>query len=152
MRNVASWAELEAAAAEIAASGRRLLYRNGSGDALLATVRADQPPRIHPITIGIVGGDLLAFILRSAKLTDLADDGRYALHAHVDPAAPSEFLVRGRAREVTDPAIRAPIAAGWAFEADESYRLFAFGIETALFGRRDGPDDWPPIYARWTEG
>ncbi len=146
---MARWADLDAQAPEIAAAGRRLLYRSGSGDALLATVRADEPPRIHPITIGIVGGDLLAFILRSAKLTDLAEDGRYALHAHVDPAAPSEFMVRGSAREVTDPAIRGAIAEGWAFEADDSYRLFAFEIEAALFGRRDDPDAWPPVYLRW---
>ena len=149
---MATWADLEAAAPEIAARGRRLLYRSGQGEALLATVRDGDTPRIHPINVGIVGGELVAFILRSAKLTDLAEDGRYALHAHPDQAAPSELMIRGRASEVTDPDRRAAAGAGWPFDVDETYRLFAFGIEFALYGRRDSPDAWPPAYERWRAG
>ena len=149
---MATWADLEAAAPEIAARGRRLLYRSGQGEALLATVRDGDTPRIHPINVGIVGGELVAFILRSAKLTDLAEDGRYALHAHVDQAAPSELMIRGRAIEVTDRDRRATAAAGWPFDVDETYRLFAFGIESAHLGRRDTPDVWPPAYERWAVG
>jgi hypothetical protein len=147
---VASWADLEAAAPELAREGRRLLYRHGDAKALLATVRGDDPPRVHPITLGIVDGEVVAFILRSAKLTDLVEDGRYALHAYVDPAAPSELMLRGRATEVTDAARRAAAARDWPFTADDSYRLFAFGIETALYGRRDAPNAWPPVYTRWS--
>jgi hypothetical protein len=29
--------------------GRALFYRTGAGEALLATVREDDPPRVHPI-------------------------------------------------------------------------------------------------------
>jgi len=61
---------------------------------LLATVRGDDPPRIHPLWVGIVGGRLYAFILKSAKRTDLQRDGRYALHTHIDPAAPMAFTER----------------------------------------------------------
>ena len=149
---MASWAELEAAAPEIASAGRELLHRDGHGKAMLATVRDGEAPRIHPISVGIVRDELCAFIFRSAKLDDLVNDGRYALHAHLDPNAPNEFLVRGRAREVTDEAFRAIAVSGWSFSPDESYRLFAFGIESALIGRRDSADDWPPRYERWDAG
>jgi len=149
---VATWAELEAAAPAIAAEGRRLLYRSGEGEALLATVRGGGAPRIHPINVGIVDGELVAFILHSVKLTDLAEDGRYALHAHVDPTAPSELMVRGRATEVADVERRAAAVATWPFEVDETYRLFAFGVESAHLGRRATPDVWPPAYERWAAG
>lgn len=143
-----TWADLESAAPDLAAAGRRLIERDGAGQALLATVRGDEPPRIHPIDLAIVDGRLVAFLLASAKRFDLERDGRYALHAHQDPAAPSEFLVRGRARRIDDPAIRAPIAAGWSFEVDETYDLYEFGIASALLGER-AADEWPPRYTRW---
>ena len=149
---MATWADLEAAAPDIAVEGRRLLYRSGEGEALLATVRDGAAPRIHPINVGIVDGELVAFILRSVKLTDLSEDGRYALHAHIDPAAPSELMVRGRATEIPHVERRAAAAAVWPFEIDETYRLFAFGIESAHLGRRDTPDVWPPAYERWAVG
>lgn len=145
-----AWNDFAAAAPEMAANGRRLFERRGAGEALLATVRGDLPPRIHPINVAIVDGRLLAFlIVGSAKLADLRADGRYALHAHQDPAVPHEFQVRGRAAEIMDPAIRAAAAAAWSFEVDDGYRLFEFGIEHAVFGERASADDWPPVYASW---
>ena len=117
---------------------------------MLATVRADDPPRIHPISFEIVDGRLYAFILRSAKRIDLERDGRYALHAHQDPAAPSEFLVRGRATLIDDPAVRRGVAASWPFEVDDSYALFELSVEAALLGSRTTADDWPPRYTSWT--
>jgi hypothetical protein len=145
-----TWAELEAAAPDIAAEGRRLLFRTGHGEAMLATVRgADTPPRMNPISMGIVGGRVYAFILGSPKLVDLEQDGRYALHSHHDPAAPSEFTLRGRARAVEDEAVRSAVAAGWSFEVDDSYRLFELSIESALLGVRPTADDWPPKYTAW---
>ena len=86
-----TWASFEAAAPDLAAAGRRMFDRDGTGEALLATVRGDAPPRIHPINLAIVGEGLYAFLLASAKRRDLELHGRYALHAHQDPAAPSEF-------------------------------------------------------------
>ena len=145
-----AWNDFAAAAPEMAANGRRLFERRGDGEALLATVRDDLPPRIHPINVAIVDGRLLAFlIVGSAKVADLERDGRYALHAHQDPAEPHEFQVRGRASQVSDPAARAAAAAAWSFEVDEGYRLFEFGIEHAVFGERASPDDWPPAYTSW---
>jgi len=145
-----AWSEYAAAAPEMAANGRRLFERTRIGEALLATVRDDLPPRIHPIYVAVVDGRLFAFlIVGSGKVADLAADGRYALHAHQDPAAPHEFQVRGRATEVIDAATRAAAAAAWSFRVDEGYRLFEFSIEHAVFGERASPDDWPPVYTSW---
>lgn len=146
-----TWADFEAAAPEMAAEGARLLYARGDGEALLATVRADDPPRIHPINVGIVEHRLYAFLLASPKRGDLENDGRFALHTHQDPAAPDEFSVRGRARRIDDQAVRAAVGAGWFFSVDETYHLFEFSIEAALLGRRTA-DEWPPRYSRWTAG
>jgi hypothetical protein len=146
---VLSWADLEAAAPDLAAAGRELFERNGGGQGFLATVRSEELPRIHPISFEIVDGRLCAFILRSAKRIDLERDGRYALHAHHDPAAPSEFLVRGRATLIDDLAVRGRVAAGWPFEVDDSYALFELSVESALLGSRPSADDWPPRYTSW---
>lgn len=145
-----SWGAFEAAAPDLAATGRRLFERLDSGSALLATVRGDRLPRIHPITISIVDGRLLAFLIEgSAKITDLDLDGRYAMHAHQDPMEPHEFLLRGRATAITDRAVRDEVAATWAFEVDDSYRLFEFSVDHAVLGRRADPDAWPPRYTSW---
>jgi hypothetical protein len=145
-----TWSAFAEAAPALSEEGRRVLARTGSGSALLATVRGDAPPRIHPIDVGIVGGRLVAFlIVGSSKLTDLEVDGRYALHGHQDPTRPDEFLVRGHATEVTDPVSRAAAAAVWSFAVDERYRLFEFSIEQATLGQRKDADAWPPRYTSW---
>jgi len=95
---------------------------------------------------------LVAFLLRSPKATDLAEDGRFALHAHQDPAAPHEFVVRGRARPIDDEPGRRAMAAAWYFDIDHGYRLFEFDIEHAILGERASADDWPPRYASWRSG
>jgi hypothetical protein len=142
---MATWSEFEQAAPEIAAEGRRLLE---GGDVLLATVRGDDPPIINPISVGFVDGHLYGFLLKSRKRADLLHDGRYALHAWQDPKAPDEFALRGRVRQVTDPNERATAVRSWSFEADESYVLFEFLIESAILGRR-AADEWPPRYMTW---
>lgn len=144
-----TWAEFNGASPELAASGRRLLYRGQTGEALLATVRGDAPPRIHPIWVAIVEGRLYAFIQHSAKRTDLERDGRFALHTHIDPAAPSEFSIRGHAHLVDAPEVRSATAGQWAFEVDETYDLFEFSVEFAVLGSRATADDWPPLYTLW---
>ena len=95
-------------------------------------MRDDDLPRIHPVTVAVVDGRLYVFVIaRSPKRIDLELDGRYALHTHQDPAAPSEAALRGRARLVTDPDLRARVASGWAFGVDDGYTLFELGIEHA---------------------
>lgn len=143
-----NWAELETSAPELSATGRRLLEARG-GEAMLSTVRGDDPPRIHPVNVGIVDGWLYVFVIaRSPKRTDLETDGRYALHTHVDPLAPDEFSVRGRATLVTDAAVRARVGSGWAFEVDDGYTLFELSAASALVGQR-AADEWPPRYLSW---
>jgi len=148
--STAGWDAFAAASPEMAARGRALLERSGIGEGLLATVRGDGPPRIHPVHVRIVGGRLLTFVIvGSAKAADLAADGRYALHAHQDPAVPHEFLVRGRAHAIADPELHGRAAAEWSFEVDEGYVLYELGIEHAVFGERASADDWPPVYTSW---
>jgi hypothetical protein len=149
VNDLASWADFAAAAPAIAAAGTRHLDR-AEGAALLATVRgASAAPRIHPVTVGIVDGGLYVFLLDSAKRKDLVEDGRFALHAHQDQAAPDEFSIRGRARLVEAGKVRERVASGWYFEVDDTYWLFELRIQSAILGER-GADEWPPRYTRWS--
>ena len=157
-RSMTSWADLEAAAPDLAAAGRRLLTRSGIGEGLLATIRPDEPPRIHPVYAEIVDGRLLTFVQpRSAKAKDLEADPRYALHLHVDPAAPDEFLVRGRARPIDDPAVvaRGPRGVGVRRHAairstsSRSSTPCSGGARRPRTGRRSTrPGDRPPAERR----
>lgn len=143
-----TWAEFARQAPNLASAGQRLIYREPIGQGLLASVRDGSPPRIHPVYVAVIDGRLLTFINPSTKMADLVDDGRYALHSHIDPMTPSEFSVRGLAVPI-EGSERQRIAADWYFKTDERYRLFELLISSALLGRRDDPDAWPPIYERW---
>lgn len=145
-----NWAEFEAATPTLASAGLRLLYRTETGEALLATVRGEAPPRIHPIWVKVVDGGLYAFILKSAKRVDLERDGRFALHTHIDPASPSEFSVRGRASLIETAATIDSVGRQWYFEVDDAYELFEFSIESAILGFRNDADEWPPRYSSWS--
>jgi hypothetical protein len=146
---LASWGTFGSASPELAAAGAAHLDR-AQGAALLATVRGvDAAPRIHPVTVGIVDGGLYVFLLDSAKRADLVEDGRYALHAHQDQAAPDEFSIRGRARLIPQGPLRNRVASGWYFEVDDTYWLFELQVQSAILGRR-AADEWPPRYTRWS--
>jgi len=145
-----SWAELETAAPEIAGEGRRLFYARGDGEAILATIRGDGLPRIHPVNVGLVDGRLYTFVIGSSpKRLDLERDGRYAIHTHQDPMAPSEVALRGHARMVEPGPERDRAAADWPFTVDDSYVLFELQIAAALLGARPTANDWPPRYSAW---
>ena len=147
---MASWSEFQAAVPEMAAVGEEVLFRSGSGDGLLTTVAGDDLPRTHPVNVGIVDGRLMTFVQgASAKARDLTTDGRYALHAHLDPNRPHEFLLRGRGTVITDASVRAQAAGSWPFTPDDSYPLVELDIEHALFGDRAEADAWPPVYTSW---
>lgn len=133
----------------MAAAGARHLDR-AQGASLLATVRgSDSPPRIHPVTVGLRDDGLYVFLLDSAKRADLTEDGRYALHAHQDQAAPDEFSIRGRARLIPAGPVRDRVADGWFFEVDDTYWLYELLLATAILGER-AADEWPPRYKRWS--
>jgi hypothetical protein len=145
---LARWADFAAAAPDLAAAGARHLARS-EGAALLATVRDAAPPRIHPVTVGIVDDGLYVFLLDSAKRKDLVEDGRFALHSHQDMAAPDEFSIRGHARLIPAGEVRDRVASGWFFEVDDTYWLFELTVQSAILGERRA-DEWPPRYTRWS--
>jgi hypothetical protein len=145
-----SWVEFETEEPQMAAAGRRLLYRRGDGEAFLTTVAGQGLPRTHPINVGVIGDRLLAFVQdQSAKAKDLRVDGRYALHAHQDPTEPHEFLLRGRARLIEDSVVRADAVGQWFFRVSDGYPLYELLIEHAVFGERGDPNKWPPEYRSW---
>ena len=149
---MARWADFQAQVPAMAEAGHRALFKTGAGEGFLVTVSADEPPRIHPVNIGIVDGRLLVFVqARSGKTKDLLSDGRYALHAMQDPTEPHEFLVRGRAQQVTDDTLRAAAVAVWPFNPGDDYPLFELDVAHALYGERGSPDDWPPQYTSWKD-
>ena len=147
-----AWHEFETVAPALAQVGRRLFADRG-GEALLATVNSADAPRIHPVNVGIVDGHLYTFIIGSSpKRVDLESDGRYAIHSHVDPIAPSEFSVRGHGSLVEDVSLRSSVGSQWPFSVDESYYLFELFVETAILGERSTADEWPPRYSSWKGG
>ena len=144
------WDTFARAEPDMAEKGLALLHQRGDGEGLLATVAENGTPRIHPLNVGVRDGRLLVFVQgHSAKARDLEANPHYALHAHQDPASPHEFMVRGKARLVTDAAIRQAAAADWFFSVSDSYPLYELLIEHALLGERDSADDWPPRYRSW---
>jgi hypothetical protein len=143
------WSEFAASAPDLARAGQELLA-HGGGHVLLVTVRGEELPRVHPVTVAVVAGRLYVFVIdTSPKRLDLDEDGRYALHTPLDPYVPREFSLRGRARRIEDPARRASVASGWHFTVDDDYGLYELRIASALLGVRDSPDDWPPRYTSW---
>jgi hypothetical protein len=156
---VASWGEFEESRADLAASGRALLYQFGVGLAFLATVRRDGGPRVHPMCPLLRGDGLYAFIVPGPKQADLCRDGRYALHSF--PAADNEdaFYCTGRARLVQDPAVRQALAG--LFVAERSafsvqppaadHHLFGFDIERCLLTSTTGHGDPSPRHTVWEQ-
>ncbi|OLE57402.1 MAG: hypothetical protein AUG74_18175 [Bacteroidetes bacterium 13_1_20CM_4_60_6] len=144
---LATWAEFAHDDPDLAERARALLYRSGSGEALLATVRGETPPRIHPIAVAVIDDGLYAFILPSPKLTDLEGDGRFALHSYPDPRVPHELQIRGRVRRV-DPNKQAALAKTWPFDVGSS-PAFEFLIENLVIGVRADRQSWPPRYSSW---
>ena len=149
---MATWADLDAAEARLAEVGFRLLAGDADRPPVLATTRGEGPPRMHPVNVGIHDGRLWTFIGPSAKLRDLEADGRFALHAWLNPAEPNEFVVRGRATPSRDPGIRDEVMAGWPFTPDDSFVLFELHVADASLGERPDPAAWPPRYRRWHAG
>jgi hypothetical protein len=62
-----TWHDFEDEAPDLAAAGRRLIYRNGDGEALLVTIRGADTPRAHPVNVGVVDGHLYTFVRRHRR-------------------------------------------------------------------------------------
>ena len=128
-----NWAELEAAAPEIARRGKERLA--GARVAFLGTLRRDGSPRISPIEPYFAEAHLLLGAMAwSAKARDLLRDPRCVLHSAVaDPdAGVDELKLYGAAIEVLDPAVRDALeSAWWVGRPLEAARVFSLEIDRA---------------------
>ncbi len=147
---MASWAELERAAPEIAASGRRLLDREV---AFLASVARDGRPRIAPVS-PIFSGENLCLSIggHTPKRMDLLRDGRYALHARLGESD-EEFQVSGRACLVGSESERARVHDAIYFEFDAADPIFALAIERCFWSlwENAGTSSMNQIRKAWSQ-
>ena len=118
---MARWADLEAAAPELAARGRELIDRFRF--VYIATLRRDGSPRISAVEARIAGGELaMSMIPGTLKARDLLRDPRLAVNVPLEhPDDPNaEFKLRGRALEVRDTELKEAVAA--AIESTSGWR------------------------------
>lgn len=150
----ASWGEFEASAAELVAAGRELLEPSGDGVALLATVRRDGGPRVHPVMPVATEAGLYVFVVNlSHKYRDLLRDGRYALHS-APRASGEEFYLTGPAALITDAGTRREVvaASGERLGHNEFEVLFELSIDRALhtaWANWGTAEAWPS-YRKWS--
>jgi hypothetical protein len=149
---VATWAEFEADAPELAAAGKQLFEQFGIGLGFLATIRKDGGPRLHPMCPILAEGGLWTFIGPSPKLGDLRRDGRYALHSFPAVEVDDEFSVMGSALLVEDRDVRTAVRRAYkaTFQSEDEV-LFELRIERALHAKYEKRPSWPPVYRRWRD-
>jgi hypothetical protein len=145
---MATWSQFAADVPELAAFAADRL---GQGVAYLATIRADGPPRAHPVTPIIGEGRLFLFMEpTSPKGRDLRRDPRFALHSLVIDSAGSggEVYVRGRATPTDDPADRDAAMRSANYTPQNRYVLFELSVDGVMSTvYRDGT----PVRQRWGE-
>jgi hypothetical protein len=101
---MASWADIEREAPELAALARGLL--DASTHKTLATLRRDGSPRISGTELEASDGELwLGSMWRSVKALDLLRDPRFALHSGSPdpPDWPGDAKLAGRAVDASAP-------------------------------------------------
>ncbi|MEX2237927.1 MAG: pyridoxamine 5'-phosphate oxidase family protein [Dehalococcoidia bacterium] len=105
---MATWGEFAIAAPELAAFGHERFREIPVS--MLATVREDGWPRLHPFEPIIAEGHLFVFTYRHPpKVHDLRNDGRCVVHNTVidNDGGAGEFTLRARAAAVEDEAVAA---------------------------------------------
>ena len=127
---MATWAELEVEAPDLAEAGRCLLGEV----AFLATVSIHGRPRVHPFCPAIAGGKLWAFVMeQSPKRRDLDANGYFAIHALPGPED-EEFYLAGRATRVLDSDARERVLEAMPYDdADDQHLLYEFDLDRALW-------------------
>src|SRR3954465_11775913 len=134
-----TWEEFRNACHELAALGEERFRTREV--LLLGTLRRNGWPRISPVEMDFVDGELLVGMMpRSPKALDLLRDPRYVAHSAVSTRHGTEgdFKLYGEALPVDDPgrraAYRAAIKAriGWG-PGEPDYPLFALGVQSAGF-------------------
>jgi hypothetical protein len=150
---MASWAEIETAAQELAARARAAF--DAHKHKILATLRRDGSPRISGIEATFSDGELwLGMMPGSRKAIDLRRDPRLALHsASLDPpddptAWPGDAKLTGRAVEVDDPERLRKLGAG---DDPAGAHLFRVDITELVHTRVGDPADHLVIDL-WQEG
>jgi hypothetical protein len=146
---MATCAAFTAAAAELAAEGRRLWCQSGVGLGFLATVRKDGGPRLHPSCPIVTDDGQFAFINPSPKCNDLRRDGRYAVRAFTSEDVDHESCVTGRGAELTDAQLRARVVAAYYARVPPGHALFGLDVEHCLHAKYQHRGDWPPNYTTW---
>ena len=151
---MASWAEIETAAPELAARARAVF--DAHKHKVLATLRRDGSPRISGIEADFADGQLwLGMMPGSRKALDLRRDPRLALHSpSVDPPEgdpgswAGDAKLSGRAVEVDDPAVLERMGAG-----DQAGDAHLFRVEvTELVHTRVGVPADHLVIELWREG
>ena len=137
-----SWAELEAAAPELAQAGRERF--EGAGVALLGTIRPDGTPRISPVEPYFLERHLAFGVMASPKWDDLKRDPHCVLHSPVKDSSGSEaeFKVYGRAVRTDDPALVRADNAWWSSRPRDSFDVFTVEITEAVLVA------WNPDFGR----
>ena len=133
-----NWAEFAAEAPELAALGEERI--RSKRVALLGTISGDGTPRISPLEVLFVDGELmLGMMWQSRKALDLVRDPRCLLHnavSHHD-GSDGEFKLSARAIDVPDGELRERygVAAEEHFDwrPPEPYHLFRLEIERVAF-------------------
>jgi hypothetical protein len=154
-----TWTEFSRQQPALADAGRRQFYHFGIGLAFLATVRADGAPRVHPVCPVVSDAGLHLLIKAGPKRRDLRRDGRYALHSENCPPPRQDdgFAVAGRAKQVTDAALRQDLRARVLTERDgnvwpsfEEDTIFELVIERALLTLTQADGQFPAGPTIWT--
>ncbi|MGH0035743.1 MAG: pyridoxamine 5'-phosphate oxidase family protein [Myxococcota bacterium] len=149
------WAEFEASAPELGATGRRLLVgRDGVAIGFLASAAPGGPPHLSPVCPIFCDRDLYLSAGRpTPKARDLREGGGYVLHAFLGEND-EEFQVAGSASEVDDLAERRSVHEAIPFAAfDREDPVFRLSVERALWvhWERVGQPDTRPVRRRWPD-
>jgi hypothetical protein len=147
---MASWAEVEADAPELAALARTFL--DGRVHKTLATLRRHGAPRISGTEVEFADGELwVGSMWQSMKALDLRRDPRFALHSGSEdpPAWKGDAKVAGRLEEVDDADRKAAIGGDKA--PPGPFHLFRADITELVVVRLGEPADHLVIEA-WHEG
>ena len=154
-----TWTEFSQQQPALADAGRRQFYHFGIGLAFLATVRPDGAPRVHPVCPVVSDAGLHLLIVAGPKRQDLRRDGRYALHSEMCPPPRQDdgFAVAGRAKQVTDAALRQVVRAQVLTERDgnvwpsfDEDVIFELIIERALLTLTQADGQFPAGPTIWT--
>ena len=148
---MATWAKFATAAPAIAELG--LTQFEKFHIAYLATVRKDGSPRVHPVSSIIADGRLfIATNPQSPKRHDLTRDGRFVLHM-LPGENDAEFLIRGRARRVTDDDTRASVSEAAGHTVLDVDWIFEYDIQEAMmaYWENVGQPDTRPVREFWRE-